>query len=116
MPSTVLRNFIDGRPLSNQSGETFDVINPATGEVTYQVEVADESIRQAAIESAKKGFQQWSSMTAMSRSRILLKAVALLREKNDTLAGYEVLDTGKPIQEAIAVDVVTGARCHRILR
>lgn len=109
MPSTVLRNFIDGRPLSNQSGETFDVINPATGEVTYQVEVADESIRQAAIESAKKGFQQWSSMTAMSRSRILLKAVALLREKNDTLAGYEVLDTGKPIQEAIAVDVVTGA-------
>lgn len=109
MPSTVLRNFIDGRPLSNQSGETFDVINPATGEVTYQVEVADESIRQAAIESAKKGFQQWSSMTAMSRSRILLKAVALLREKNDTLAGYEVLDTGKPIQEANAVDVVTGA-------
>ena len=109
MSSTVLQNFIDGRPLGNQSGDTFDVVNPATGEVIYQVEVADESIRQAAIESAQKGFKRWSSMTAMSRSRILLKAVALLRENNDTLATYEVQDTGKPIQEADCVDIVTGA-------
>jgi betaine-aldehyde dehydrogenase len=48
-------------------------------------------------------------MTAVERSRILLKAVTILRERNDELALLEVLDTGKPIQEANCVDIVTGA-------
>lgn len=104
-----LKNFIDGRLFSNTTGETFDVINPATGNVVYQVEVADESIRQAALSSAHKGFAQWSAMTGIERSRVLLKAVALLRERNDELAALEVQDTGKPWQEASVVDVVTGA-------
>ena len=104
-----LQNFINGQPLANESGETIEVKNPATGEVIYEIEVADEKVKSAAIDSAKAGFRQWSAMTAMERSRILLKAVALLREKNDELAGYEVLDTGKPMQEANCVDVVTGA-------
>ncbi|WP_445945972.1 betaine-aldehyde dehydrogenase [Shewanella sp.] len=102
-------SFVDGQFLANESGETFDVINPATGEVSYVVEVADEKVQQAAIESAKQGFKIWSAMSAMERGRILLKAVALLREKNDELAAIEVQDTGKPWQEASVVDVVTGA-------
>ncbi|ASP39408.1 betaine-aldehyde dehydrogenase [Bacterioplanes sanyensis] len=104
-----LTNFIHGQAMNNASGETFEVVNPATAEVIYQVEVADEHIRQAAIESAHKGFAEWAAMPAMERSRILHKAVALLRERNDELARIEVLDTGKPWQEASVVDVVTGA-------
>jgi betaine-aldehyde dehydrogenase len=73
------------------------------------VETANEVIQQAAIESAKSGFATWSKMTPIERGRILLKAVALLREYNDELAAGEVLDTGKPWQEASVVDVVTGA-------
>jgi len=105
----VYQNFINGHFLANQSGETFDVKNPATDEVIYSVEVADEFIQNAAIESAKQGFAQWSKMTPIERSRILLKAVALLRERNDELALVEVLDTGKPMQEANCVDIETGA-------
>lgn len=105
----LLKNFVNGQPLSNKSGETFDVINPATAEVIYQVEVADEYIRQATIESAQAGFATWSKMTGMERSRILLKAVQILRDRNDALAAIEVADTGKPWQEASVVDVVTGA-------
>ena len=103
------KNYIHGQYLSNTSGEAFEVINPATAEVSYLVEVADDAIQQAAIESAKAGFAIWSRMPAIERSRILLKAVALLREHNDELAAIEVLDTGKPWQEASVVDVVTGA-------
>ncbi|MGF1741894.1 betaine-aldehyde dehydrogenase [Vibrio profundum] len=103
------KNYIHGQPLSNQSGEFFEVINPATAEVIYQVEVADESIQQAAIKSAQQGFATWSAMSGMERQRILNKAVQLLRENNDALAEIEVLDTGKPWQEASVVDVVTGA-------
>jgi len=103
------QSFVDGRYLKNQSGLTFKVVNPATGGVVYEVEIADESVQQAAIASAERGFKLWSAMTGVERSRILLKAVALLRARNDELAEVEVVDTGKPWQEASTVDVVTGA-------
>ncbi len=109
MSLVVYPNYIHGQALKNSSGETFEVINPATGKVNYLVEVADDKIQQAAIDSAKAGFAVWSAMSTFERSRILLKAVALLRERNDELAAIEVQDTGKPWQEASVVDVVTGA-------
>ena len=109
MSLTRYKNYVDGVYIKNTSGETFDVINPATGKVIYQVEVADEQVQAKAIASAKLGFATWSAMSAMERSRILLKAVALLRERNDELARIEVLDTGKPWQEASVVDVLSGA-------
>ncbi|MDG3084922.1 betaine-aldehyde dehydrogenase [Vibrio hannami] len=108
-PLTTYQNYVHGRYVPNDTGETFEVINPATGKVSYLVEVADESVQSAAIESAKSGFLIWSKMTATERCRILLNAVALLRERNDELAEIEVIDTGKPWQEASVVDVVTGA-------
>ncbi len=104
-----LLNFINGEPVASKSGETFDVINPATGKVIYAVEYADEHIRKLAIESAKDAFKVWSQTPAFERSRILLKAVALIREYTDKLARVETLDTAKPLQEAKEVDVVTGA-------
>ena len=88
-----LLNFIHGELLENKSGQSFDVINPATNEVIYQTEIADDFIKDQAIESAKQGFATWSAMSAVERSRILLKAVALLRERNDDLAKVEVMDT-----------------------
>ncbi|WP_432468137.1 betaine-aldehyde dehydrogenase [Agarivorans sp. Z349TD_8] len=110
MPSLVVyQNYVHGQYISNGTGETFEVINPATGRVSYLVETANQAIQEAAIKSAQSGFSTWSKMLPIERSRILLKAVALLREYNDELAALEVLDTGKPWQEASVVDVVTGA-------
>ena len=109
MPLPRYQNYINGQFIANVSGATFDVINPATGKVIYQVEVADNKVRTAAIDSAKNGFATWSAMSATERSRILLRAVALLRERNNELAAIEVADTGKPWQEAAVVDVMTGA-------
>ena len=103
------KNFVDGAYMANDNGKTFDVTNPSTGKVIYQVEVADEKIKAQAIASAQRGFATWSAMSATQRNRILLKAVALLRERNDELAKIEVLDTGKPWQEASVVDVESGA-------
>ncbi|TDT43526.1 betaine aldehyde dehydrogenase [Halospina denitrificans] len=109
MPLTRYQNFVAGKPMPNSTGETFEVVNPGTGEVIYEVEVADEGVRQAALESARLGFATWSAMTGMERARILNRAVALLRGRNDELAKIEVLDAGKPWQEASEVDVNTGA-------
>ncbi|MDN3651610.1 betaine-aldehyde dehydrogenase [Thalassotalea ponticola] len=109
MSLPVLQNFIHGKFVASQSGNSFAVKNPASDEDIYLVEEADDALLQQAIESAKQGFAQWSKMTPIERSRILLKAVALLRERNDELARIEVQDTGKPIQEADCVDIETGA-------
>ncbi|EAR08834.1 betaine-aldehyde dehydrogenase [Reinekea blandensis] len=109
MNNPVYSSYIGGQYQASAGGERFDVVNPATADVAYQVEQADKALVDAAVASAREGFAKWSAMTGMERSRILLKAVALLRERNDELAEIEVLDTGKPWQEASVVDVVTGA-------
>ncbi|MDA3139911.1 betaine-aldehyde dehydrogenase [Vibrio metschnikovii] len=101
--------YIDGALCYASSGETFTSYNPATGEPLAVLGQASASDVQAAIDSAQRGFAIWSAMSATERSRILLKAVAILRERNDELAKLEVQDTGKPIQEALAVDITTGA-------
>ena len=101
--------YIDGQLTSSTSGETFTNYNPATGKAISQIGQASQSDLNTAIESAKQGFQIWSKMSAVERSRILLKAVEILRARNDELAELEVADTGKPLQEALEVDIVTGA-------
>jgi len=101
--------FIDGKACHATSNETFTTFNPANGEPLAEIGQASEQDLALAIEAAKHGFKVWSAMSPTERSRILLKAVAILRERNDELAALEVADTGKPLQEAIAVDIETGA-------
>ena len=101
--------YIAGRYQNASSGETFDSINPATGEVLATVQHASIEDVDKAVQAAEAGFLEWSTLSGMERGRILSKAVALLRARNDELALLEVQDTGKPLQEAIAVDIVTGA-------
>lgn len=101
--------YINGALQPATSGEYFTTYNPATGESLAQIDQASQQDVDQAVANAQQGFQIWSTMPAVERSRILLKAVALLRERNDELAELEVKDTGKPLQEANCVDIATGA-------
>jgi betaine-aldehyde dehydrogenase len=101
--------YIHGQYVDATSGETFQTVNPANGEVLANVQIASAADLDRAVESAAEGQKAWAAMTAMQRSRILRKAVDLLRERNDELAALETLDTGKPRSETQAVDIVTGA-------
>lgn len=87
----------------------FPAINPANGETIADLQSATLEDIQWAVESAKQGQKVWAAMTAMERSRILRRAVDILRERNDELAYLETLDTGKPLSEIRYVDIVTGA-------
>lgn len=89
--------------------EQFDAVNPTNGEVIARLQSATEEDVNRAVESAKQGQKVWAAMTTMQRSRILRRAVELLRERNDELAHLETLDTGKPISETQYIDIVTGA-------
>jgi betaine-aldehyde dehydrogenase len=101
--------FIAGQRTDARSGETFETINPATGEVICQVQHAGPDDVDRAVASAREGFELWRELSGAERGRILNRAVALLRQYNEDLARLEVADTGKPWQEAVAVDVLSGA-------
>jgi betaine-aldehyde dehydrogenase len=103
------RLYIGGGYVDATSGETFDTLDPATGETLASVQQASAADVDRAVRSAQEGQREWAALTAMQRSRILRRAVELLRERNDELAALETRDTGKPIAETLAVDIVTGA-------
>ncbi|WP_434352629.1 betaine-aldehyde dehydrogenase [Psychrobacter sp. HD31] len=102
--------YINGQYLPiDPSLETFDTINPATGEVLATVQQTTTEQIDQAVQSAIAGQKVWASMLPVERTRILLKAVELLRGYNDELALLESKDTGKGLSETLYVDIVTGA-------
>ncbi|HLM38626.1 MAG TPA: betaine-aldehyde dehydrogenase [Microvirga sp.] len=106
-----IRNHIGGRFTDGRNLETFLSANPATGEPLAEVEIAGEAEVEQAVAAARAGQEVWGRMTGAERGRILRRVAALLRERNDELARLETLDTGKPIQETLVVDVISGADC-----
>lgn len=104
------RNWVDGLHQLGR-GERFDNLNPATGACLAQVRDSDAADVEAAVRSAQRGLATWSALSGAERGRVLHRAAQLLRERNDELARLEVLDTGKPLQEALVVDVASGADC-----
>jgi betaine-aldehyde dehydrogenase len=103
--------YIDGAYAGATSGETFLTRNPATGAVLREVQVASGDDVDTAVRSARAGFDLWRTLPGTERGRVLGDAARLLRARNDELAELEVADTGKPIAEARAVDVLSGADC-----
>jgi len=103
--------YIHGGYRDAASGQRFETVNPATGEVICTVQQANADDVDAAVASAQEGFAVWSAMNGSERGRVLYEAQRILRARNRELAELEVLDNGKPIQEAEVVDVISGADC-----
>ncbi|KAK2741581.1 hypothetical protein FQN57_005564 [Myotisia sp. PD_48] len=101
--------YYDGRAQLSTSGNTFQSINPSNETILADIGTASSADVDNAINSARKAFESWSQTTHIARARILLKAVQILRERNDEIATVETLDTGKPFSETSTVDVTTGA-------
>ena len=91
--------------------DSIRVINPATGAELAVLPVDGQARVNAAVERARAAQKVWRAMTGAERGRVLQRAARLLRERNDVLAELETRNTGKPIQETRAVDVISGAEC-----
>ena len=119
----LLTAFVEGRlkdltvaaqgapPARTAAVSSIRVINPATGATLAQIAVDGATRVEAAVARAQAAQRKWGALTGAERGRILHKAARLLRERNDELAHLETLNTGKPIQETRAVDVLSGAEC-----
>ena len=91
--------------------DSFRTSNPATGEVLAQIAVDGPAEVAAAVARASTAQKEWASLPGVARGRILRRAADILRARNLELAVLETRDTGKPIQETSAVDVLSGADC-----
>ena len=110
------RNLAAARkPLGSTTAEaetqTFDTINPATGQVLATIRIDGRAEVDQAVGRAAEAQKLWARTPGAERGRILNRAAQLLIERNEGLARLETQDTGKPIQETIAVDVLSGADC-----
>ncbi|KAK1996902.1 aldehyde dehydrogenase [Colletotrichum falcatum] len=102
--------FYAGRPQpDSESPGTFTSVDPATARPVCAVHTSSRASVDAAVAAARAAFPSWSATPPAERARVLLRAVALLRARNDELAAVETLDTGKAFSETAAVDVATGA-------
>ncbi len=92
--------LIGGERVNAEAGETFDVKNPANGEVVGTVPKGGREDARRAIDSAKDAFKKWSDVPPIERSRTLISFAEVMREKLDELAKSLVLEQGKPMGEA----------------
>src|SRR6266480_4103937 len=94
------RGYIRGEWIEADSGATFPVINPATGEELAQVPRmgADETRR--AIEAARDAYPPWRATLAKERARILRRWADLMLEHRDDLALLLTTEQGKPLVES----------------
>lgn len=101
--------FYDGEIKSATSGKSFQTLNPSNANTLADIHIASNTDVDAAIASADRAFPSWSQTPPAARARILQKAVALLRERNDEIARVESLDSGKAYTETSTVDILSGA-------
>ena len=94
------RMLINGEWQDARSGQTWDVVNPATEETIASVPFGGAEEAEAAISAAHEAQPGWAAMTAYERGAILRRAADLLRERLDDLAPIMTRECGKPLAEA----------------
>lgn len=100
--------YIDGQWVDANDGATFDVDNPADGEVICTVPDMGAAETRRAIEAAEKAWVDWRSRTARDRAAILRRWHGLLLDNKDDLARLMTAEQGKPTAES-AGEVMYGA-------
>jgi aldehyde dehydrogenase (NAD+) len=94
------------------SGETMDVVNPATEEVIATVAAAGGPDVDAAVEAARAALSgPWGRMSARERGRLVSRLADRLMEKADAIARLETLHNGKPIFESRQIEIPSAAEC-----
>ena len=92
--------FIGGRWCDADNGATFEVTNPATGEILATVPKMGAAETRRAIEAAKNAFADWRRKPAKDRSALLRRWNDLIVENVDDLGKLMTAEQGKPLAEA----------------
>ena len=97
---TNMKMQINGKDVDSLSGESLDILNPATGEFIDQVPRGTSDDVAEAVEAASIAFDSWASRSFQQRAGVLYRAAEIARQKRDELAILLTKEQGKPITEA----------------
>jgi betaine-aldehyde dehydrogenase len=93
---TKLQNFIDGSFTDSASGETEEIVNPATGEAIAEAPLSGAEDVDRAVAAARRAFDGWAAATPGERADMLLALADAIEEHADEIADLEAADAGKP--------------------
>ncbi len=100
MTVTSIAHFISGQTTAGTSTRAQDVFNPATGEVTGRVSLANVQDVAKAVASAQAAFPAWADTPPLRRARVMFKYLELLNQNRDTLARMITAEHGKVFTDA----------------
>jgi aldehyde dehydrogenase (NAD+) len=94
------------------SGQTMEVVNPATEEVIATVPSAGADDLDAAVQAARAALGgPWSALSARERGRLVRRLGERLLARADEIARLETLHNGKPISESRQIEIPAAAEC-----
>lgn len=89
-----MKQLINGEWAAAASGQTFDDINPYTGEVYARIPASGAADAKRAIEAAEKAFPAWAKVGARARQALFLKAADIVERRADELVSIMAQETG----------------------
>ena len=95
-------NYIGGAWKGSTSSAMTDIVNPATGEVLAQIELANEQDVNAAVAAAAAAYPAWRRTPPQDRIQFLFRFRELLLKRADDIARTTSLENGKTFTEARA--------------
>src|SRR5688572_26515195 len=101
--------FINGEWRQSTSKKTFEVRNPATGELLARCADAGREETKGAVEAAHAAFPAWSQTPAVQRAQLLSKAAQLMLDRIDELAQLLTQENGKPLEESRGETTIAAA-------
>ena len=105
--------FIDGAYVDAASGKTFACVSPINGQCRAQIAECEAEDIDRAVAASRRAFEAgvWSETSPVHRKKILQKFALLLEKHAEELALLESIDMGKPVADALAIDVAASVRC-----
>jgi betaine-aldehyde dehydrogenase len=91
------RNVINGELVDSASGQTYDVVDPTTGEVYAQAPMSAAEDVDRAYAAAATAFESWGDTTPKDRGNALLKIAQAIEDRIEEINAVECKDTGKPL-------------------
>ena len=92
--------FIAGESTGSSSGQTYDVINPATSELVDSAPKGNESDVRAAVDAAYSAFPSWSETAAEARAQLIVKGIDVVKNSLQELAVLLTKEQGKPLGDS----------------
>ncbi|MDI5984279.1 aldehyde dehydrogenase [Halomonas sp. M4R5S39] len=108
------RAFIDDAFVDAASGETFETLNPATGETLARIASCDAADAELAVGHARAAFARgdWSRLAPGKRKKVMLRLAELMETHRHELALLDTLDMGKPVSSSLG-DTAGAIACLR---